>query len=490
MSCSEEIQKNLAEFLRECHVRGIEVHALQGNPLWALKQHHPQVVAWVKGYLDFNQSRPKEERMGGVHLDIEPYLTSDWETGDRDKLKSEFVELLQALRQTIDAQRGESPFLLGLAIPVFYDREADFEEKLLREVDYIALMDYYDSGIDIVEHSGFHIDAANRLEKKVFIGVETQDLVRMGQGKRRNTFHEEGWEEMERQLAMVAEHLGGAPSFAGIAIHAYDSYRLLQKGRNVPTRERSSRVPPITAPAVTGPIAVDGDLGDWDGAAWIAMDQRPDVVYGAGAWKGPQDASFKTAIRWEPKALLLALEVTDNALLQEKKGPDMWEGDHAEIWIDADLLGDYSEAVNSADDFQIGLSPGNFAGLAPEVHVWVPSVDPKSISQLEIAAQKKPSGYTLEVRIPAKFLFQTAGKRVGVEPIGYSPQIPRRISPQINALQNGVLNSSSLKSGFRLGIMVDVSDADNPQQPQKAMLSTSPERQWGDPTTFNILELE
>jgi len=41
---SAENQKALGQFLKECHAKGIEVHALQGNPLWALKRFHPEAL--------------------------------------------------------------------------------------------------------------------------------------------------------------------------------------------------------------------------------------------------------------------------------------------------------------------------------------------------------------------------------------------------------------------------------------------------------------
>jgi len=508
-------QNGLAQFLKECHEKGIEVHALQGNPLWALKPYHSRVFSWIGGFLEFNRSRPPEERMDGVHMDIEPYLTQEWETGDREKLKGEFLELMAECRQLIDKEtsrsarsddskmssRGEAersrpwatgitaakPFVMGLAIPLFYTREPEMEEKLLKFLDYAALMDYYDAAVDIIEQGRPHVELADKLGVEMVIGVETQDLVQMNQGKRRNTFIEEGWEEMERELSKVAEAFKGSPSFGGIAIHYYDSYRLMQRGRNVPTRERTGKAPPIQATQRTGAVTVDGDLSDWVGVAWNTVDQKNQVVYGVGAWGWDKDMSFKYAVRWEPKGLLLAMDVSDNLMVQEKKGADMWEGDHIELWVDADLEGDYNEAVNSADDFQIGLSPGNFKDLKPEVHIWVPSVDKESIREIELAAKQREGGYTIEVRLPASFLFQNVEKRVGVDP---SPRTLKRITKEQMALQSGVLASGELKAGFRLGIMVDGSDCDAAHQPQKCLLSTSPERQWGDPTTFNLLELK
>jgi hypothetical protein len=174
----------------------------------------------------------------------------------------------------------------------------------------------------------------------------------------------------------------------------------------------------------------------------------------------------------------------------------MWEGDHFEVWLDVDLEGDFTEAVNSGDDFQLGFSPGNFGSVEPEIHVWVPTVTEESLQTIQIAARPTPAdpatkrlaGYTLEVRLPSAFLFQNIVKKVGVEP-GGAPGA-NRVDPEVLALQQGVLNSRELRPGFRLGVMVDGSDSDSAQHPQECMLSTSKERQWGDPTTFNILVLQ
>ena len=101
---------------------------------------------------------------------------------------------------------------------------------------------------------------------------------------------------------------------------------------------------------------------------------------------------------------------------------------------------------------------------------------------------KDGKGYTMEIRLPTAFLFQNVVKRVGVDPGRVA--LPKRITPQQYALQNDVMAARELKPGFRMGMMVDGSDSDTVQQPQKTMLSTSSDRQWGDPTTFNILELK
>ena len=476
----------LAEFLEAAHRHGLTIDALTGNPLWALQANHQVVLDWIQGFLTYNAARPPAQRIDGVHLDVEPYLLAQWES-EKESLKPQYVGLLKQCRALIQQAR-QPAFQLGIAIPLFYDREQDFERQVLAQVDYAGLMDYYDAAVDLIEKATPHIALADQVGKPIIIGVETQDLVQMGQGKRRNTFCEEGWEEMEQQLALVAKEFRQRPGFGGLAIHCYESYRLLQRGRNVPTRDRPAN--PYIIPSIrrTQELALDGDLSEWQTLTPLVVDKKPYVVYGAGAWKGPQDLSVKIWSQWDDDAVYFAFEVTDDVVIQERRKGDMWEGDHIELWVDADLYGDYNEAMNSADDFQIGLSPGNFRDLPPEAFIWVPSVPPSAMQEITVGAQKRDHGYTLEVRIPTSVLFSTLQRRTGIEP---GPGgAPRPVIVPEPGVQNEVLTDHRLRPGFRMGAMVDTSDADDPHQPQKCMISTSKDRTWGDPTTFGILELQ
>ena len=488
-AASRASQDRLAEFLTAAHAEGLAVEALSGNPLWAMRAHHPTLLAWIRGFLAYNAARPATARIDGVHLDVEPYLLSEWESEEKEALKAQYVELLQRCRRLI-AESRQPTFRLGVAIPIFYDREGAFERQILAEVDYAALMDYYDAAVDIIERAAFHVKLAGELGKRLVIGVETQDVVQMGQGKRRNTFHEEGWEDMEAQLAQVTKAFRGSSGFRGLAIHAYESYRLLQRGRNVPTRDRPVQPYRIPAHRRTEEIVLDGRLDEWRALPPLVVDQKSSAVYGAGAWKGPQDLSGKLWSQWDEEAVYFACEITDDAVVQERRRGDMWEGDHVELWLDVDLYGDYNEAMNSADDFQLGLSPGNFQGLPPEVFIWLPSVAPASVGRIAIGAQRLGTGYTLEVRIPTAVLFGTLQRRTGVEPTQPSGAIRRAMAPEASAVQGEVFTNQRLRPGFQFGAMVDLSDSDDVRQPQKCLLSTSKDRVWGDPTTFGILELQ
>ena len=489
MQSSPAYLDQLAEFLTQARQHGITIDALTGNPLWALRENHQVLLEWIGSFLAYNAKRPEHARIDGVHLDVEPYLLQQWEQ-EKASLKQQYIELMQKCRTLIDGAR-QPLFELGIAIPIFYDREGDFERQVLQYVSYCGLMDYYDAAVDIIEKAMPHITLASQMQRRMVIGVETQDLVQMGQGKRRNTFHEEGWEEMERELAAVAKEFASEPGFGGVAIHAYESYRLLQRGRNVPTRDRPASVYEIPSTHRTEEIVLDGQMDEWQAIVPLTVDKKTSVVYGAGAWKGPQDLGVKIRSQWDDEAVYLAFEVMDDVIVQERRKGDMWEGDHIELWMDADLYGDYNEAMNSSDDFQFGLSPGNFKDLPPEVFIWVPSVGPGYVKEMAIGAQKQEKGYTLEVRLPTKVLFETLQRRVGVEPVLQAGMTHVGRHRELDAgVQDEVLADHRLRPGFRIGIMVDTSDCDDTNQPQKCLLSTSKDRTWGDPTTFGVLVLQ
>jgi len=463
---SDEYFASLAEFLREAHELEIEVEGLTGNPVWSLAENHHLLLNWIQFFLDYNKERPEEERLDGVSLDVEPYLTAEWNY-DKERIKKEYIELLQKSKALVDSY--EQHFRVGVAIPFFYDKEDDggFERSILDNVDYLALMAYYDTAKYIIDKSRFHINLAKEANKRVAIGIETQDLIAMKQGKRRNTFIEEGLEAMERELEVVKQKFLLEPSFEGIAIHCYYSYRLMTRGRNVPTKERPDNYV-FKAGTRELEITIDGKLDDWVLTDSYEVSEKEDVVYGGGAWGGPQDTSYKIYMLWDDQDLYFAADVVDDVVVVEKTGGDMWEGDHVEIWFDSDLIGDLTEAVNSEDDFQFGLSPGNFSNLEPEIHIWTPEL-PAGIRYkeiTEIASLKKADGYVIEARFPKELLFYGQSAKEGDE------------------------DFLSLREGFRMGIMVDIGDTDDPEKPMKLLMSTSRGRIWGDPTTFGVVELE
>jgi hypothetical protein len=54
----------------------------------------------------------------------------------------------------------------------------------------------------------------------------------------------------------------------------------------------------------------------------------------------------------------------------------------------------------SADDYQVGLSAGNFGSIGPQSYRWYPSGKATSLTTVTVAGKATPQGYDLEARIP------------------------------------------------------------------------------------------
>jgi hypothetical protein len=200
----------------------------------------------------------------------------------------------------------------------------------------------------------------------------------------------------------------------------------------------------------TGPI-IDGDLSEWQGSTYSAQD----IVFGASNWTGVSDASAKYYIGWDNTNLYLGVEITDDTFVQVSRGRYMYKGDEVEIQLDTDLTGDFSSTFLSADDYQIGLSPGNFSNLGKEAYRWYPRSVESYLTSTNFAAKQSDNGYTMEARIPW-IIF-------GITP----------------------------SEGARYGFAVSISDNDLAgTSVQQSMVSSVSSRKLTDPTSWGTLVLE
>lgn len=212
----------------------------------------------------------------------------------------------------------------------------------------------------------------------------------------------------------------------------------------------------MAAPRLASPPQIDGDLSDWPKFPCYTLDQKAQIAYGdPAAWGGPQDLSGSFCWGWDDQALYLAAEVHDDALRIFSKG-NFWENDYIELWVDANLAGDFTEAKNNGDDYQFGFLPGNFADLPARATVFVPGVSTSKLRQIEVAARPIEGGYRMEVKIP----FVVFGENLDL-------------------------------SNRRLGVALAFSDCDSEKPAQEMMISTAPQSlsQWGNPTLWNNLDL-
>jgi hypothetical protein len=169
---------------------------------------------------------------------------------------------------------------------------------------------------------------------------------------------------------------------------------------------------PITASYLSTLPTIDGDLSDWTTAPYSANQTVPKA---GENWTGASDLSGTFYLGWDANNLYLAVRRTDDTFAQVSWGRYMYRGDDVEIQLDTDLAGDYSSTVMSGDDYQIGLSPGNFGSLNPEAYRWYPRYLESWLYAVDVAAKLTDEGYNLEAKIPWSVfnVTPTSGSRFG-----------------------------------------------------------------------------
>jgi hypothetical protein len=198
-------------------------------------------------------------------------------------------------------------------------------------------------------------------------------------------------------------------------------------------------------------LRVDGRLDEWTTTSYAISH----LVYESedGNWRGPDDLSGALHVAWDDNRLYLGVRVTDDVHVQTETGDKLFLGDEVEIQVDADLQDDFSATGLSDDDGQAGFSPGDLAGGETEAYIWRPPQLEQPGTMIDVAAQRTGSGYLLEAAVPWWVL---GGPPARGEPIGFC---------------------------------LSLSDNDGEDAVQETLVSTCPDRKWGDPTTWGTLVL-
>ena len=132
--------------------------------------------------------------------------------------------------------------------------------------------------------------------------------------------------------------------------------------------DESDDPPPPAKPrlvAAPGTATLDGDLGDWAGASFSTIESPKDYVSENTPPGDAKDLSARFAARFEPGALWLAVEVTDDKHANSEAAPDLWKGDSVQVAFDVGRSG--GAPYDMKDDFEIGWALAN--GM-PRAHVW------------------------------------------------------------------------------------------------------------------------
>lgn len=245
MDMLEDDPDAVRTFLEWAHQRGYQVYALVAGGtsppyMGAYEKYHHYAVREIERVINFNLASGAGGKFDGINVDIEPYISPDFKDADR-WLQRQYLDVLQKMIARRDAAGINLPF--GPAVPKWYDSSETAQSivwngqtKWLSEhiqdiSDYISIMDYRDTAdgsAGIIAGAQGEIAYAGAIGKpgSVVIGVETLDIANSGDPET-ITFWEEGRVHMEAELDKVYAAYGGSSAFGGIAVHHYDSVRML-----------------------------------------------------------------------------------------------------------------------------------------------------------------------------------------------------------------------------------------------------------------------
>jgi hypothetical protein len=180
-------------------------------------------IYWVKAY---NNSSRSAERFNGIHLDVEPYVLPQWRY-DQDTLIGHWMDTLSGF---VEEVKSDSYLTTGADFPVWLDRflvpdgkgdTTTLTDWFFGRLDQITLMAYIDNAPDIVKAVTKELHQA--AGKPVIIGMETMD-----NDEANTSFYALGRSQLTGELNTVVQALSGLPSYAGYAIHEYDSWVMLR----------------------------------------------------------------------------------------------------------------------------------------------------------------------------------------------------------------------------------------------------------------------
>ena len=173
------------------------------------------------------------------------------------------------------------------------------------------------------------------------------------------------------------------------------------------------------------PVTVDGKLDDWvrrlEHSDWSGRLQvkKGDVLewmkappiylntltshVEAGAVNSPDDLSAKVYLLWDDAQLYVAAVVTDDQVVTEHEGDQIWQDDAVELWLDCrhDAV---THTLFQDDEYQIGISPASRTRNHAAGWAWRNPAADRVTAAMRVDSSLTEQGYIVEASVPWKVL--------------------------------------------------------------------------------------
>lgn len=214
-------------FIEKATAVNIKIHALDGSSTWVAKNGTKKQDALFSWLANYQSKANAAQKFSAVHLDVEPYLYSEWSTNQAKTIKA-YQDLV--VRAVNSGAKLNLP--VSFDIPFWFDEvtykntygNGFLAQWVIDQTSIVTIMAYRNTAEAIIQIAQTEIDYATKVNKKVVIGVET---LQSSEGEQ-VSFYTKNRAFMNDALATVSSTLNASSGFGGIAIHYYNSWKELQ----------------------------------------------------------------------------------------------------------------------------------------------------------------------------------------------------------------------------------------------------------------------
>ncbi len=197
-----ENENDVASFIFAARQRGIEVYYSGGFYTWIVQVNgiDPYREYFINLVLNYNLSRQSTERFDGILEDIEPYNMESNDEGllwpdDHFTIINRYEEVLTDIKTAVDAYELQTGTTLPLGSAIWTNYADDKLDQIVPIPDFIAIMNYKDSGQELITAAASEMSKASQYNKDIVLIFNTIEKVDPG-----DTFLEEGTVAMEQAI--------------------------------------------------------------------------------------------------------------------------------------------------------------------------------------------------------------------------------------------------------------------------------------------------
>ncbi len=220
---SKQEEDVVLSFLKEAKERKITVYALLGEPSYGLEADGTHMKEKLTQLQKWREIAKDKDLIGGVLMDVEPYLTKEWKQDERKTMEI----YVSALKSAYEKAREEE-LSFGVCLPFYFEEndKGDLLEELVKNgCDYIAIMNYFKQ--DEIGQISTEMKLCHKYNKK---GVVIYEMQKPGEHEIReiNTYYHEGIRAVKESADRLQEAYPDV--FLGYAFHEYNATREVLEG--------------------------------------------------------------------------------------------------------------------------------------------------------------------------------------------------------------------------------------------------------------------